>query len=132
MRVFGTAPSLDEIAAIGEATLARMPTELRQAMAGVTLMVQDFPEDAVLQDMGLDSPFELLGLYTGVDIVRRGDGFTAEDIDRIFLYRQPILAYWAEGEETLEHLVRHVVIHEIGHHFGFSDADMHALEEAAG
>jgi predicted Zn-dependent protease with MMP-like domain len=93
-------------------------------------LVEEFPSDDVLRDLGIESPFDLLGLYDGVPFGRRSVSDSPGDQDRIFLYRQPILAYWCETEEDLAHVIRHVLVHEIGHHFGFSDADMEAIEAA--
>ena len=90
-----------------------------------------FPSDEVEKQMELDTPFDLLGLYQGVSMMERGAGHVANDIDRIFLYRRPILDYWCESGEDLPHIVRHVLIHEIGHHFGLSDDDMEAIEAKA-
>ena len=92
------------------------------------IQVDDFPSDEVEKEMDLDTPFDLLGLYQGVSMMERGAGHVANDIDRIFLYRRPILDYWCETGEDLAAVVRHVLIHEIGHHLGFSDADMERIE----
>ena len=91
-----------------------------------------FPDDETMEAMELESPFDILGLYVGVSLDQKSLADTPSDIDRIYLYRRPILDYWCETGEDLYHLVRHVLIHEIGHHFGFSDADMEALENDSG
>ncbi len=95
------------------------------------IQVDDFPSDEVEKAMPARHAFDLLGLYQGVSMVERGAGHVANDIDRIFLYRRPILDYWCESGEDLPHIVRHVLIHEIGHHFGLSDDDMEAIEAKA-
>ena len=92
--------------------------------------VEDFPDQEICQDMELESPFDLLGLYQGVDLTQKSFADPSPDPDIIFLYRRPILDFWCETGESLEHLVRHVLIHEIGHHFGLSDDDMDALENS--
>ncbi|MEL7028741.1 MAG: metallopeptidase family protein [Pseudomonadota bacterium] len=122
------APSLDDLHSLAEAAFARLPETFRKAVAGVTIHVDDFPSDEVLQEMGLESPFDLLGLYQGVDLTRASLSDPSPEPDRIFLYRRPILDFWCEEGETLEHVVTHVLVHEIGHHFGLSDEDMEAIE----
>ena len=128
---FGVAPSLDDIEAIAAEALATIPEEFRRHVGNVRIQVDDFPSDEIEKAMELDSPFDLLGLYQGVSMAERGVGHVANDIDRIFLYRRPILDYWCESDEDLPHIVRHVLIHEIGHHFGLSDDDMEAIEAKA-
>jgi len=126
------APDLDAIAALAAQALGDLPAEFREKLGGVAIRVDDFPDEDVVREMGLESPFDLLGLYSGAPLGQK-DGFgTPETPDMIFLYRRPILDEWAEGGEDLAHLVRHVLIHEIGHHWGLSDADMEAIEAAAG
>ena len=95
------------------------------------IRVEDFPTDEVLDAFDAESPFDLLGLYHGVDLVRQSVMDPAAMPEMVFLYRRPILDYWAEHEETLGHIVTHVLVHEIGHHFGLSDDDMHRIEEEA-
>ena len=97
----------------------------------MVLKVEDFPDDDTLEDLECESPFDLLGLYRGVDLTRKSVLDAPQDLDMIFLYRRPILDYWCEVGEDLTHLVRHVLIHEIGHHFGLSDDDMDRLEQEA-
>lgn len=125
------APSLDDIAALAEAAFAELPRAFR-AMAGeVVFRVDDFPATEVLDDLGLEDPFELTGLYQGVDLSRRSYSGPAAEPARVFLYRRPILDEWAErGEVSLAELVAHVLVHEIGHHFGLSDAQIDAIEAA--
>lgn len=126
-----TAPTLADIEEIARAAYETIPNALRQHVTDVVIHVMDFPDDGVCRAMGLQSPFDLLGLYQGVPIGDKDSGGTPQDVDRIFLYRRPILDFWCEGGDDLVTIVRHVLIHEIGHHFGFSDADMEALEAAA-
>jgi predicted Zn-dependent protease with MMP-like domain len=128
---FGFAPSQEDFEAIAAEALATIPEEFRRHVGNVRIQVDDFPSDEVEKEMELDTPFDLLGLYQGVSMMERGAGHVANDIDRIFLYRRPILDYWCESGEDLPHIVRHVLIHEIGHHFGLSDDDMEAIEAKA-
>lgn len=127
-----TAPSLSDIEALAHDAYARLPAEFRRLCGDVLLKVEDFPTDDVVEEMELESPFDILGLYTGAPLTQRS--LTAPPLmpDVVFLYRRPILDYWAEHEETLGDLVTHVLVHEIGHHFGLSDADMEAIEASAG
>jgi predicted Zn-dependent protease with MMP-like domain len=123
------APDAGEIERLARATMARLPEAFRAYLDGVILIVEDFAGDDILAEMGIESPFDLSGLYSG-----RPVGETAQTGDMpatIHLFRRPILDEWAEGGETLEHLAAHILIHEVGHHFGLSDADMDALEKAA-
>jgi predicted Zn-dependent protease with MMP-like domain len=132
MRWRGVAsPSLGDIEAIAGEAFARLPQTFRDMAADVVIRVEDFPTDEVLDDLGIASELDLLGLYQGVSLDRKSVGDTALAPDMVFLYRRPILDYWAEHEETLDHIVRHVLVHEIGHHFGLSDADMEAIERQA-
>jgi predicted Zn-dependent protease with MMP-like domain len=130
MRRFGTPPSAEEIEAIARATLDRLPPPFAQSLGDVVLLVHDFADEATLQAMGIEDPFELSGLYEGIPLTERSVEQSGTLPERIFLYRRPILDEWADGEETLEHLIAHVVIHEVGHHFGLSDDDIHALEDS--
>lgn len=131
MRPFGAPPSLEGIEAIARSALDRLPEPFANSLRDVVLIVQDFADEATLEAMGIDEPFELTGLYEGVPLTQRSVDESGTLPERIFLYRRPILDEWAGSEETLEHLVAHVLIHEVGHHFGLSDDDIHALEEAA-
>ncbi len=126
-----TPPGLDDLETIAQTAFAEIPQELRLHAADVLIRVEDFPDEEVEQDMELESPFDLLGLYRGVALPQAGFGDTLpkSQVDMIFLYRRPILDYWCETGEDLTSLVRHVLIHEIGHHFGFSDDDMERLED---
>ena len=122
-------PSLDDLATLADKALERMPALFRNHVLDVPIVVEDFPNESVQRDMALESPFDILGLYQGVDLAAKSVMDAAEDLTRIFLYRRPILDYWCETEESLSHVVAHVLIHEIGHHFGLSDDDMEAIEE---
>ena len=124
-------PSLEEIEAMARDAFAQIPSELAGMTGDVAFHVQDFAEEDVLKDLGIESPFDLMGLYAGIPFGERSVSTTATDIDRIFLYRRAILDYWCESGEDLAHVVKHVLIHEIGHHFGLSDADMERIEEEA-
>ena len=130
---FGKAPSLDDLAAMAEAAFATLPAGFRELTGDVVFRVDDFASDEVLDELGIEDPFGLTGLYQGIDIGHR-DGFgPAPQPSMIFLYRRPILDEWAEhGEVTLEELVTHVLVHEIGHHMGLSDDDIDAIESSAG
>lgn len=128
----GRAPSLDELTAIAEQVFETLPEGFRRMTGEVVFRVQDFAPDEVLNELGIEDPFELTGLYHGVALTRRSVLDPTAQPSMIFLYRRPILDEWAaHGEITLEELVTHVLVHEIGHHFGFSDADIHAIEGAA-
>ncbi|MDB5408084.1 MAG: Possibl zinc metallo-peptidase [Rhodospirillales bacterium] len=120
-----------EIEALAHDAMATIPVELSQHMGPVVLRVEDFPDEETEAEMGIESPFDLLGLYRGVALPNKSVFATAPEIDMIFLYRRPMLDYWCETGEDLAHIVRHVLIHEIGHHFGFSDDDMERLENEA-
>jgi predicted Zn-dependent protease with MMP-like domain len=124
-----TAPSLDDVAALARAAFAELPARFRKLAGDVVLRVDDFPPDEVLDELGIESPFDLTGLYQGVDLARRSVLDPSPEPARVFLYRRPILDEWAErGDVTLGELVTHVLVHEIGHHFGLSDADIDAIE----
>ena len=122
------APSLADIEALAYDALVTVPDELRRHVTNVVIRVDDFPDDEIAAEMELESPFDLLGLYTGVSLDHKSVSDAGGMPDMIFLYRRPILDYWCESGETLPHIVRHVLIHEIGHHFGFSDEDMDRIE----
>jgi predicted Zn-dependent protease with MMP-like domain len=123
-------PSLAEIEELAERALATIPQELGQHLGRVVIRVEEFPDEETEAAMGLESPFDILGLYRGVALPHKSVSDPRPDLDMIFLYRRPILDYWCETSEDLAHLVRHVVIHEVGHHFGFSDEDMERIEAA--
>lgn len=125
-------PSLEDIEAIARAAYDGLPETFRRLAGSVPIVVTDFPDDATLDEMGLESEFDILGLFRGVGLPQGGDaGYTGQLPNQIWLYRRPILDYWAEHEDTLGAVVTHVLVHEIGHHFGFSDEDMEAIEAAA-
>jgi predicted Zn-dependent protease with MMP-like domain len=124
------APSLAEMEAMAHEVFERLPENFRQLCEGVIIRVDDFPTDEVLDAMGAASEFDLLGLFQGVGLPFRSHEDVARLPNMVWLYRRPILDYWAEHDETLGHIVRHVLIHEIGHHFGLSDDDMEAIEAA--
>jgi len=130
MRILGTPPSADEIEAIARRALDALPAPFADHLGEVVLLVEDFADDKTLKEMGVDEPFELTGLYEGIPLTERSVEQSGNLPDRVRLFRRPILDEWADGDDTLEHLVTHVLIHEIGHHFGLSDDDMHALEES--
>ena len=106
-----------------------IPKVLRTRADEVRIRVEEFPSEEVMREMALETPFDLLGLYQGVPFGEKSVSDVRDDIDMIFLYRRPLLDYWVESGERLEDVVRHVLIHEIGHHFGFSDDDMERIEE---
>ncbi|MDA0702153.1 MAG: metallopeptidase family protein [Proteobacteria bacterium] len=124
-------PSLDEIEVMAREALAAIPDELRRFVGDIAISVSEFPDSETEEEMGLESPFDLLGLYRGVSLAQKSVSDAPQDLDMIFLYRRPILDYWCEAGVDLAHIVRHVLIHEIGHHFGFSDDDMERLEAEA-
>ncbi len=126
--LISSAPTLDQLQRLAEISLDRLPLEFRNHLQNVIIRVDEFPEDAMLAELELDDPFDLLGLYQGVAMTDQSVEDTGRTPDIIFLFRRPLLDYWCETEETLDHVVRHVLVHEIGHHFGFSDDDMEAIE----
>ena len=131
-RTFGLAPNAAEIEALADAAFARLPEPFAAHLAGVVLQVEDFADAETLTLLGIEDPFELTGIYEGVPVGEKHNAPSGTLPDRIRLFRAPILDEWiARGDETLEHLVAHVVIHEVGHHFGLSDADIEALENMA-
>jgi predicted Zn-dependent protease with MMP-like domain len=123
------APTHDEMTAIAERALAGIPAPLVEMVRGVAILVEDFPDEETCAELEVESPYDLLGLYVGTPFGEKSSAVTATHVDQIMLYRRPILEYWCESGESLEHIVAHVLIHEIGHHFGFSDEEMEALEE---
>ena len=132
MSEIGRAPSLEDIAAIAEHAFAALPEGFRRMAGEVVFRIDDFPPDEILDEMGIEDAFGLTGLYSGVSLAERSVFAAAPEPSRVFLYRRPILDEWAErGDVTLEELVTHVLVHEIGHHFGLSDADIDTIEAAA-
>jgi len=122
------APSPADLEALAERALATIPAELKRHLGPVVIRVDEFPDEETEREMGLESLFDILGLYRGVALPLKSHADPRPQIDMIFLYRRPILDYWCETGEELDAVVRHVLIHEIGHHFGFSDADMERIE----
>ncbi|CAL74317.1 conserved hypothetical protein [Bradyrhizobium sp. ORS 278] len=125
------APSLADMEAMAHDVFERLPAHFRRMCEGVIIRVDDFPTEEVLDEMQAESEFDLLGLFQGTGLPFRSNDDLPRLPNMIWLYRRPILDYWAEHDESLGHIVRHVLIHEIGHHFGMSDDDMEAIEAAA-
>lgn len=124
------APSLDDFAALAEQAYAALPEAFRRLAGDVVFRVQDFADADVLAELGIEDAFELTGLYQGVALTQRSVLSSGEPASMVFLYRRPILDEWAErGDLTLGELITHVLVHEIGHHFGLSDDDIHAIED---
>jgi predicted Zn-dependent protease with MMP-like domain len=130
MRRFGPPPSADEIEAIARRTLGALPAPFAQSLGDVVLAVEDFADEETLDAMGIEDPFDLTGIYEGVPLTERSVEQSGTLPERIRLFRRPILDEWAGGTDSIEHLVAHVLVHEVGHHFGLSDEDMHALEDS--
>jgi predicted Zn-dependent protease with MMP-like domain len=126
-----TAPSLADIEALAIAAFARLPEQFRALCRDLVIQVDDFPTDEVVEHIGAESEFDLLGLFRGVGLPFRSEAVSGQMPNMIWLYRRPILDYWAEHEDTLGAVITHVLVHEIGHHFGFSDDDMAEIEAAA-
>ena len=123
------APSLAEFEALAHEAYDRLPAAFRALCEGVVIRVEDFPDDETLREMECESAFDLLGLFRGIGLAQGAATLqTGQFPNMVWLYRRPLLDYWAEHEETLGHLVTHVLVHEIGHHFGLSDADMEGIE----
>ncbi|PZQ21454.1 MAG: neutral zinc metallopeptidase [Sphingopyxis macrogoltabida] len=127
----GTAPDADALFAMAEAALAAMPDVFKPHIEGVVIGIEEFADDETLKSLDIEHPYDLTGLYEGRPLTERSIDASGGMPDRVTLYRIPILVEWIEGGERLDWLVRHVLIHEIGHHFGFSDEDMHTLEDMA-
>ena len=124
------APSLVELEVLAGEVFRHLPANFRQLCTDVVIQVDDFPSDEVLEELNAETEFDLLGLFHGVGLPFRSESAPVQMPNMIWLYRRPILDYWAEHDETLGAIVRHVLVHEIGHHFGLSDADMQAIEQA--
>jgi len=122
------APSLDEIETLATAAFRRLPQRFKQLCGNLVIRVEDFPTDDVIDEMELESDFDLLGLFHGVGLPFQSESAPVQMPNMIWLYRRPILDYWAEHDETLGKIVTHVLLHEIGHHFGLSDDDIAAIE----
>ena len=126
------APDAAAIEALARAALARIPAPFAAHLGDVVLLIEDFADDETLDAMGIEDPFELTGLYHGTPVGEKSSWGEVPAPDRIHLYRRALLEEWIETGVALDALVTHVVVHEVGHHFGLSDEDMHALEDAAG
>ena len=125
----GRAPSLGDIERLADAALATIPAALKRHLGPLVIRVEEFPDAETEEAMDLDSPFDILGLYRGVALPHKSISDPRAQIDMVLLYRRPILDYWCETGDDLAAVVRHVLIHEIGHHLGFSDDDMERIEE---
>ncbi|MET0269133.1 MAG: metallopeptidase family protein [Sphingomonas sp.] len=125
------APTGEEIERLARETIARLPDPYPRLLEAVALRVDDFAEDAILDELGIEDPFDLTGLYTGRPVGEKSSLDSGALPDMIHLFRRPLLEEWIDTGVTLEALIQHVVIHEAGHHLGLSDADMHAIEDAA-
>jgi predicted Zn-dependent protease with MMP-like domain len=122
------APSLEEFERLADEAYRLLPETFRELCKDLLIRVAEYPTDEVLDDMGIESELDLLGLFQGVGLPFRSDSVSGQMPNMIWLYRVPMLLYWAEHDETLTTIVTHVLVHEIGHHFGLSDADMAAIE----
>ncbi|MFN3946269.1 MAG: metallopeptidase family protein [Allosphingosinicella sp.] len=125
------APDAAELERLGEEAIRRLPDPFRVHLRGVVLRVEEFAEEEVLDQLGIEDPFDLTGLYTGRPVGEQSSWASGELPAMIHLYRRPLLDEWAATGVGLEELITHVIVHEVGHHFGFSDADMHAIEDEA-
>jgi predicted Zn-dependent protease with MMP-like domain len=126
------APTSEDIDALARAAFERLPASFRRLTDGLVIQVVDFADDETLDEMGAESEFDLLGLFRGRGLAQRGAiKETGELPNMIWLYRRPLLDFWCDGEDSLGEVVTHVLVHEIGHHFGLSDADMEAIEQSA-
>jgi predicted Zn-dependent protease with MMP-like domain len=125
------APSLEELEALADEAYRRLPETFRSLCEGLVIQVDDYPTDEVLDAMGIESELDLMGLFQGVGLPFRSESISGQMPNMVWLYRVPILLYWAEHDETLAAIVTHVLVHEIGHHFGMSDDDMERIERAA-
>lgn len=128
---YASAPSLSDFEAMAQDAWNGLPAEFRALAGDVVIRIEDFATDEVLDELEIDDPYDLTGLYQGVSLDRQSVSDGPREPDMVFLYRRAILDEWAAGEEDLGHLIAHVLIHEIGHHFGFSDEDMEAVEADA-
>jgi predicted Zn-dependent protease with MMP-like domain len=124
-------PTLAEMEVMTHEMLARLPANFRALCEDLVIRVDDFATEDVLEELGAETEFELLGLFQGVGLPFRGSGITGQLPNMVWLYRRPILDYWAEHDESLGSIIRHVLVHEIGHHFGLSDPDIEAIEAQA-
>jgi predicted Zn-dependent protease with MMP-like domain len=122
------APSLGELEVLADEVFRHLPRKFRELCAGVVIQVDDFPSEEVLDELKAETEFDLLGLFQGTGLPFRSESAPGQMPNMIWLYRRPILDYWAEHDETLGAIIKHVLVHEIGHHFGLSDDDMAAIE----
>lgn len=125
------APDAAAIERLAEAAIAALPEGFRRHLDGVVLRVEEFADEEVLASFGMEDPFELTGLYSGRSLDKQSSWVSGELPPMIHLYRRPLLDEWVDTGVALEALITHVIVHEVGHHFGFSDDDMHAIEDAA-
>jgi len=123
-----TAPTLDDIEDLARDTFDRLPKEFRARCGDIVFRVEDFPDNDVMEEMELETPYDILGLFQGVGLTDQSGSDVAREPSMVFLYRRPILDEWSDSEITLGDIVTHVLVHEIGHHFGFSDEDMERIE----
>ena len=121
-------PTIDQLQTLAEQAILSIPAGLRAEAGNIVVQVVDFPDAETMREMDLGSPYDLLGLYVGVALTERSVSYPRPEPDLVYLYRRPLLDYWCETGADLAELVRHVLIHEIGHHFGYSDAEMDALQ----
>ncbi|ATQ69211.1 MULTISPECIES: metallopeptidase family protein [Methylosinus] len=127
------APTLEDLEVLADAAFAALPSRFTRLCEGLVIHVEDFPEEEVLEEMECETEFDLLGLFRGQGLAQRdAEPRTGEAPNMIWLYRRPILDFWADGENTLQEVITHVLVHEIGHHFGLSDEDMEEIEQKAG
>jgi predicted Zn-dependent protease with MMP-like domain len=127
------APSLADLEALAGAAYAALPSRFTRLCEGLVIKVEDFPEDEVLEEMECETEFDLLGLFRGQGLTQGQHlAQTGDTANMVWLFRRPIIDYWADGEDTLQEIVTHVLVHEIGHHFGLSDEDMEEIERKAG
>ncbi len=126
------APDAAQLERLGEEAIRRLPPEFRVHLTNVVLRIEEFADEEVLRELGIEDPFDLTGLYSGRPVGEQSSMVSGELPPMIHLYRRPLLDEWAETGVSLEALVTHVIVHEAGHHFGFSDEDMHAIEDMAG
>jgi predicted Zn-dependent protease with MMP-like domain len=126
------APSLSDLEVLARSVFAGLPAKFRALCEGLVIQVEDFAPDEVLDDLDIESEFDLMGLFQGVGLPFRSESAPVQMPNMVWLYRLPIVVYWAEHDETLGAVVAHVLVHEIGHHFGLSDEDMERIEKAAG
>jgi predicted Zn-dependent protease with MMP-like domain len=130
-RRFTLPPSAEEMEAMAEEALASLPQRFLQQIRNTAIRVEEFADEETLREMGIENPFDLTGLYHGVPLIHQSVSNVRAMPEMIYLYRQPILAEWCETGEDLTRLVRHVLIHEIGHHFGYSDEELEGIDSAA-